>query len=760
MLSLGNYRRRVVLVLLLAPALLAIASSRLLPAQSAPPDQIHTGWSDYLGAPDSAQYSALTQINKSNVSKLELAWFFPAGDNNPEFGFNPIVVDNLMYVLGRKDAVTAVDVKTHQPVWVHETSTDLMIGRGLNYWSSKDRSDRRIIYNSDNCLRELDARDGKEIVAFGVNGCVDLRQGLGRDPKSINLIQSFTPGRVFENLIIVGSATGEEYGSPPGDIRAYDVRTGRRAWIFHTVPHPGEPGYKTWPPTAWHYSGGTNAWGELTVDLRRGIIYVPTGAPTYDFYGADRKGSNLFSDCLLALDARTGRLLWHFQFVHHDLWDYDATTAPKLITVHRGGKAIDAVAQATKQGFLFVFDRVSGKPLWPIDERAVPKTDMHGEESWPTQPFPTAPPPFARQTLTAEDVNPYIADEQERSLIHEKILAARNEGLFTPPGRRDTIEMPGNSGGANWGGAAVDLSTNTLYVQAKNAPTLLRLEPKPPKLNPSEFSSPAQMGNAVYVMNCQTCHGEQLNGHPPSVPSLVDAVPRYGADHIRRVLKLGAPPMPSFAGLPATEEEALIAFLSNPQAGQLSKQTMAWMTSGDNLKGRSGPERYWSGYGYMFARDGLSDINSPWTTLTAYNLDEGKIKWQIPLGEVSSLVAKGIRDTGSTMRGGVVVTAGGLIFAGTQGDRKLWGYDKDTGKVLWQKDLPAIPDGVPAVFEVDGREYLVICAKDSENAATDPTKAVVAPANGVTAGSTKQKGAQGYYVFALPEGSSIASGGR
>jgi quinoprotein glucose dehydrogenase len=727
--------------LLIALALPAVGSFQIAPAQTGASADPHTTWSDFLGGSDSAQYSALTQINKSNVSSLEQAWFFPAGNNNPEFGFNPIVVDHLMYVLGKKDAVTAVDINTHQPAWVHETNTDLIIGRGFNYWSSNDGSDRRIIYNADNCIRELDARTGSEIKTFGDQGCVDLRQGLGRDPNSINLIQSFSPGRVFKNLIIVGSATGEEYGSPPGDIRAYDVLTGRQAWSFHTVPRPGDPGYATWPPDAWKYVGGTNNWGTMTLDSKRGIVYVPTGAPTYDFYGADRKGANLYADCLLALDASTGRLIWYYQFVHHDLWDYDAATGPSLMTVHHNGKVIDAVAEATKQGFLFVFDRVSGKPLWPIEERPVPQTDVPGEESWSTQPFPTMPPPFARQKFTADDIDPYIADPQERSRLHETIQSARNQGLFTPPGMRDTVEMPGNAGGANWGGAAVDLSTGTLYVQSKDAPTLLRLESKPPSLNPSDFATPAEEGGVVYALNCKTCHGEDLGGHPPAVPSLKNAMAQLGAAHIRQILKVGAPPMPSFASLPASEEEALLTYLANPGAVQLSKQSLAWATSGNGVK-TPGSERYWSGYGYLFSTDGLPDISPPWTTLTAYNLDEGKIRWQIPLGEMSQLAAKGIRNTGGGMRGGVVVTAGGLIFAGTQGDRKLWAYDKDTGAVLWEKELPAVPNGVPAVFEVAGREYVVICAKEEElhSSSAGASPAAVSSKN-VT---------QGYYAFALP----------
>jgi len=748
---LEKYRRMGLSFLLLIIALFSSVGF-VDPGQGRNSAKSHDTWSDYLGDSDSAQYSNLTQINKENAKDLALEMFIPASGNNAEFGFNPIAVGDVMYVLGKNDAVTAFDMKTRRTLWAHEVSTDLMIGRGINYWQDRSGADRRLIYTSDNCIRELDASTGHAITSFGNGGCVDLRQDLGRDPKSIHLIQSFSPGRVFEDLIIEGSATGEEYGSPPGDIRAYNIRTGRLAWIFHTVPHPGELGYDTWPPEAWTYVGGTNVWGEFTIDEKRGIVYAPTGAPTYDFYGADRKGENLFSDCLIALDARTGRHLWHFQFVHHDLWDYDASTAPKLITVRHEGKEVDAVAQATKQGFLFVFDRVTGKPLWPIEERAVPKSDVHGEEAWPTQPFPTAPPPFARQKYTADDINPYIADPEERAQLRKRIQEARNKGLFTPPGLTDTIQMPGNGGGANWGGAAVDVQSGTIYVQSKDAPTILRLEKKPPKLNLSEMGSPVQQGKVLYALNCRTCHGEDLTGQPPVVPSLMNAVPRFGTEHIRHVLQRGAPPMPAFADLLPAEVDALIAFLTNPAAAKGSKMSVAWAISGaDNPHTESEPERYWSGYGYMRSSAGLPDISMPWTTLTAYDLNQGSIKWQIPLGEVPALAAKGIHHTGSATRGGVVVTGGGLIFAGTQDDRKFRAYDKDTGEQLWEKEIPARPNGVPAVFEVGGREYIVICATQ-EASATEPASSLMA--------TSSKTSSQGYYVFALPSAKDSEKAGQ
>jgi quinoprotein glucose dehydrogenase len=508
----------------------------------------YTTWSDYEGSADSAQYSALTQINKSNVAQLQQVWFYPGGSNGFRYGFNPLVVDGVMYVLGKDNNLVALDAVTGKEIWVHDNNKPRNItNRGINYWESKDRSDQRLFYSTNNILHAVDARTGKLVDSFGDHGNVDLRQGLGRDPKTIRQIQSGSPGRVFENLLILGSATGEEYNSPPGDIRAFDILTGKMVWIFHTVPHPGEFGYDTWPKDAWKYIGGTNDWGGMTIDEKRGIAYFPLGSPTYDFYGADRTGAGLFGNCLLALDARTGKYLWHFQAVHHDLFDYDLTTAPKLLTVKHDGKMVDVVAPAGKNGFLYVFDRVSGKPIWPIVERPVPQSDMPGEHSWPTQPFPTAPPPFATQIFTPDDVDPYISDAAERAKIKEQLQNARNEGIFTPAGTKDTVEMPGNNGGGNWGSGAVDPPTGTLYIASKNAPSMIKLEPNRPKRVMT--GTPETEGRILYIQNCQSCHTSELTGQPPSIPSLIDVVARTNADHVKSTIQNGASPMPAFTSL-------------------------------------------------------------------------------------------------------------------------------------------------------------------------------------------------------------------
>lgn len=633
-------------------ALIAVASLGVAAQQSEPSRKTtsrtnarvsrpkpYTTWSDYGGSPDSAQYSALDQINRSNVKSLQLAWTFPTGDDG-NYLFNPLVVDGVMYVLAKNNSIVALDAATGKDRWAHENPKGRITTRGINYWESRDRSERRLLYSHNNFLQAIDALTGETIDAFGVEGRVDLREGLGRDPAKIS-VQSGTPGRVFEDLIIVGSATNQEYDSAPGDVRAYDVRSGKLVWTFHTIPHEGEFGYDTWPKDAWKTVGGANAWSEISVDVRRGIVYVPTGSAKYNFYGANRKGANLFGSSLLALDARTGKRIWHFQMVHHDIWDYDNATAPKLLTVRHGGRNVDIVAQAGKTGFLYVFDRVTGKPLWPIEERPVPRSDMPAEETWPTQPFPTAPPPFARQTFGEKDLSPFIEDPAERARWVEDIRNARNEGLFTPPGLRNTIQMPGNNGGSNFSGAAIDPRRGTMFVVSKDFPAMLKLVPP--------------------------------------------------------------------AGTDSAADPAAI--------------------------------RYRSSFGFMITSSGLSAVAPPWTTMTAYDLNTGTIKWKIPLGEVPELVEKGFPDTGGHFpKVGPVVTAGGLIFTGTR-DRVIRALDADTGRVLWKAEAPAGIEGIPAVYEVNGRQFVVYCA-----AARATTRTHASP--GHPASDAPVPGA--YVAFALP----------
>jgi quinoprotein glucose dehydrogenase len=489
-------------------------------------------------------------------------------------------------------------------------------------------------------------------------------------------------------------------------------------------------------------------------------VYIPLGSSTYDFYGADRHGADLFADSLLALDARTGKYLWHFQDVHHDLWDYDLEVGPKLLTIKHDGKDVDILAEPGKDGFLYVLDRVTGKPIWPIEERPVPQSNVPGEQSWPTQPFPTHVPPFARQKFTADDVDQYISDPKEREQIKQQILASRNEGIFTPPGLSDTMEVPGNNGGANWGSGAVDFATKTVYVVSKDAPSMLKLtEQQARGGGRGPGGPPESQGNLVYSQNCQLCHQAGLKGQPPGIPALTGVVDRIGADQVRGLVHDGRAPMPAFPNLSATEVDNLIAYLKAPEKSTLTPEMLTRLQNTGPAQpppARLGPPgtRYNTGYGYMNSTEGLPAIGPPWSTLTAYDMTAGTIKWQVPLGTIDVEAAKGLTDTGGFWpRGGPVVTASGLIIVSVVSDSKVHIYDKDTGKELATLDTPhADPQGIPAVYEVAGREYIAVSAERHIPVVTTGAKAVGDTARATARATTEDPNtAQGYYVFALPE---------
>jgi len=702
-------------------------------------------WSDYAGSPEGTRYVALNQITKSNVDKLDVVWAYPWA----ETGFNPIVSHGVIYTKARNKSIVALDAATGKEIWIHDGLLG-MNERGINYWESPDGSDRRLIFELGDYIQELDAKTGKLVHSFGKDGTVDLRDELGRNPNAIR-VQSNTPGKIFENLVILGSAPGEAYFSAPGDLRAYNVITGKLAWQFHTVPHPGEPGYDTWPKEAWRYIGGANTWGEISVDSARGIAYFPIGSPTFDYYGADRVGNDVFGNCLIALDARTGKRLWHFQNVHHDMWDYDDVAAPMLTTINHNGKKVDAVAMAGKTGYLYVFDRVTGEPIWPIEERKAPtQTEVPGEVLSPTQPIPTAPPPFGRLTFTLKDINPYMLTDEQRAKFTDRLSKARNEGQFTPIGFSEAIHMPGNQGGSNWGGTSANPTDGTVYVIGYNSPAFMRL------FTAEEMQARGGRagrgaggpGAALYAQHCQACHGAGLGGGA-TVPPLVNIASKLLAAEIRTMIVEGKGEMPGFHQLNSQDLDALIAFLSGGGSGGRGRNTGPTNFPPGPIV-ETGPVRTRAvggfGQGSMpnypedidapsnrFTMDGygleFTSISPPWTTLTSYNLNKGTIKWQIGLGDDYRVAVKGVHGTGAAefMKSSVIVTSSGLLFV-TAADRKLHIYDSETGKELRQIALGASSSGSPSMFELDGRQILLVAAstvgtrQGGEGHAADPNQ--------------------------------------
>jgi glucose dehydrogenase len=597
----------------------------------------YTTWHAYGGGAHSSQYSALNQITKANVSQLEVAWTYPV---TGAVIFNPLIIDGTMYTQGSQNAIVALDAATGKEIWRHANQGGIG-ARGFNYWESADRKDRRLLYLNAGHLTAISADTGEVINTFGTNGRVDLRIALARQVN--NPLQTSNPGRIFENTIIISlPAQGAQYDANPAEVQAYDVVTGKVKWVFHVIPHPGEVGYESWPAEAYKKQGGVHNWSESTVDEQRGIAFINLGSPRFDFYGGDRPGNNLFGNSLVALNARTGQRLWHFQMVHHDLWDYDLPQAPKLLTIRQGGRNIDVVAQATKHGFLFVFERETGRPIWPIEERPVPKSDVPGEFASPTQPFPTKPAPFARQTMTEKDINPYLP-AAERQQIIERFRTLRNDGLFTPPSFEGSISMPGHNGGANFASSAVDPTRGEMYVAAKALPTVNRI------------ALPGRGGG-----------GGALGGGPA-----------------------GAIVTPA-------QKAELIA--------EAQKLVDAAKAKGESVRFTS-PYEFYNVNSYS-----MSNIGPPWSEMTAYDLNTGEVKWRVPTGVVNAPPELNIpSNTGSHFpRSAPLVTAGGLVFFATGSDRRFRAYDRDNGKEVWSAELPATSEGMPATYQVGGRQFIAV----------------------------------------------------
>ncbi len=666
-------------------------------------------WSVTGGDPGNTRYSRLDQINRTNVSRLRVAWVYHTGDSPMgQIQATPIVVDGVMYTTTPALAVIAVRADSGTLIWRFDPFAkrprESHVNRGVVYWS--DGVDRRIFFSAGRRLYSLDAGTGRPVAAFGDSGWVDLAAGLGRDVGDAYIVAT-SPGVVYQDLLIQGTRVGEEEGSAPGDIRAYDVRTGKIRWTFHTVPRPGEVGYDTWPADAWKTAGGANSWPGMSVDVARGIVYIPTGSATPDFYGGARIGQNLFANTLLALDARTGKRIWHFQTVHHDLWDRDLPAAPNLLQVTRNGARVDAVAQITKSGFVFVFDRQTGSPLFPIEERAVPGSDLNGEQTWPTQPVPLLPAPFARQSISESDLTDLTPSARAAAVSRFRTL--RHDALFAPPSKQGTVVLPGFDGGGEWGGAAVDREGGVIYVNGSDVPWIAAMR-EAAQIVPS--SGTVRSGEEVYAASCASCHGADRRGKDRA-PSLVDVGSRLSPRQINDVLERGRGFMPSFARLPELEKQAVLAYLLNRAAPSLvgapSRSVSASATPAAVPTAPSSPYEF---VGYERWRDsaGYPAIKPPWGTLSAIDLNDGHYLWRIPLGEHSALTAKGVPPTGTEQYGGPIVTAGGLVLIAATMDEKFRAFDKSTGKLLWQASLPAAGYATPSTYAVRGKQYVVIAA--------------------------------------------------
>lgn len=654
-------------------------------------------WRIYGGTPENNHFSPLKQINRKNVKRLHQAWSFDTGETGG-LQTSPIEVKGVLYGISPTQKIFALDGATGKLLWEFDSGVKgTQPDRGLAYWS--DGQDSRIIVGVMNFVYALDVATGKPIPGFGSDGRIDLRDDLDRNPAE-QVIYLTSPAVIYKDLVIVGGRESETLPAAYGDIRAYEVRTGKLRWRFHTIPRPGEPGYDTWPKDSWKSSGAANNWMGMTLDPKTGIIYVPTGSAAFDFYGGDRIGDDLFANCVLALNAETGERLWHFQGVHHDLWDRDFPTPPILVTVKHDGKKVDAIAQNSKQGFVYLLDRSDGKPLFPLDCREYPGSDVPGETAAKQQCLPTKPAPYARQLLTEDLLTNRTPQVHQWAL--DRFRTFRSDGQFVPfTTTTETVIFPGLDGGAEWGGQAVDPETGIMYVNANDIAWTGRLA----KTTPAEAEQNSPKG--IYTSQCSVCHGETMAGSPPAIPSLLEARQKLSSDQIASTIKNGKGRMPGFSNLSDEQITALVSYV---------------MSGGTNLQienkevTSAGPPLpvmpyHFTGYLRFYDPDGYPAVAPPWGTLNAINLNTGEYAWKIPFGEYPELAAQGLKNTGTENYGGPLVTAGGLLFIGaTNYDKKFHAFDKSNGKLLWETTLPFAGNATPITYELKGRQYVVIAA--------------------------------------------------
>ena len=695
--------------------LIVLAANPLLAAYPSNDGPANADWKVYRGDPGGTQFVELAQIHAANVHRLKPVWTYHTGDKTARstMHVNPIVIDGIMYITTPAMKAVALDARTGMEIWSFDPApfnngeVVRLRNRGVAYWKGAvgDAEGERIFHFVRERVYALDAKTGKLIPSFGKGGFINLKEHLDKDPASI-FIEMTSPGAVYKNLLILGSRVNESYDASPGHVRAYDTVTGELKWTFHTIPKEGQFGHDTWTWVKGENYGGANAWGGVTIDEKRGLAFVATGSAAEDFYGGFRKGSNLFANTVLALDAHTGRRKWHYQTVHHDIWDYDNPPAPVLVTINKDGRPRDVVVQLTKMGFTFVLDRGTGEPLFPVVEVPVSKSTVPGEEAYPTQPFPSKPPPLNRQGMTEADLSNITPET--RQYVLKEFRKYVSGPLYTPITLQGTITMPGHLGGVEWSGASYDPSIDVLCVNVNELPTINKLRP----INTSRTGgTPQQLGRQIYERSCIACHGAERRAVPPGTPALLNI--QKTDDEIKAVILQGRNNMPA-TPLRANEVNALVAYLRADPADV------------PPLPAVEQPDRYtMSGYPWFVDQDGHPGISPPWGTLNAIDLAKGEILWKVPLGEYPDLVAKGIRNTGTPNFGGPVATAGGIIFIAATADEKIRAFEKHSGRVLWEYQLPAGGYATPTVHMLDGKQYVTIAAGGSGKNATPSGDAIV-----------------------------------
>ncbi len=721
----------------------------------------YKNWRAYGGSSANIKYSALTEIDTSNIKKLKIAWIYSSGQasatNTTDMKTNAIVIDGILYGLNPQLRLFALNAATGKEKWVYDPGTvpekgknlgrgpfapSTKISRGITYYKGSD-DDQRILYTpgGGHVLYCIDALTGKIISSFGNNGMVDLHDGLEIKNADDLHISNTSPGIIYKDLIILGSRLSESAKAAPGHIRAYDVHTGKQRWIFHTIPHPGEPGYESWEnPQAYTYVGGANAWGGFSLDEARGIVFAGTGSATPDFYGGNRKGNNLYANSVLALDALTGKLIWHYQTVHHDLWDWDIPTHPILATITKDGKKLDVVVQVGKSGFIFMFDRETGKPIHQIEEVPVPPSELTGEKASPTQPVPTFFKPFVRQVITEADLLKEGIPDSSYQDILKKFRSFKTGNMWNPPSLKGTLQSPGWNGGTEWGGPSFDPTTEIMYVNANESPWVVRMSDinSPDTSRISGVRTNLQVGKALFEVQCSGCHGLDRRGGEtnPALganPSLVGIEKRsnlspgvkFDEASFKSLITSGRNNMPPFGHLGEEQKTAIASYVLNIT----SKQNQRFSISDREELPPYFRSPYRMDGGKFLTKEGYPGVKPPWGHLSAINLNTGEVLWKQTIGDYPELKTKGIQ-AGSENFGSSVVTAGGVIFIAATRDERIRAFNKRTGELLWEAALPAAGIATPSVYQVKGKQYVVIACGGG--------------------GKQKTKSGDKYVAFALP----------